>query len=214
MKSPGPKILICDDHQIVRKGLERILIDGGIADRIGEAENAIETMAAARREKWDVLILDINLGGRNGIEVLKEIHEQFPRLPVLMLSSYPEDQFALRAIRAGARGYLNKNLAAAVLIEAVQKLLAGGRFLSPEVAEQAIAAIQDPEGQPLHSLLSDREDQVLRLIGAGISVGKIATRLSLSVKTISTYRAILLQKLRLNDNAQLMRYAHEHGLDP
>jgi two-component system, NarL family, invasion response regulator UvrY len=212
MSARSLKVLISDDHELIREGLKRILLDGGIASAVGEAANAQEAMEAVRREKWDVVILDINLGGRNGIEVLKEIKAEFSRLPVLMLSMYPEEQFALRVIRAGASGYLNKNLAPRILVEAIRQVLAGGQYISPKVAEQLVNAVQQPDGQPLHATLSDREDQVLRLIAAGRTVGEIAVQLNLSVKTVSTYRTIVLRKLGLENNAQLMRYAHDHGL--
>jgi two-component system, NarL family, invasion response regulator UvrY len=206
------RVLISDDHELIREGLKRILLDGGLVSRIGEAADAAETMAAVRRERWSIVILDINLGGRNGVEVLKEIKAEFPQLRVLMLSSYPEEQFALRVIRAGAAGYLNKNLAARVLVEAVQRVMAGGQYISPKVAEQLVNAVQQPAEQPLHAALSDREDQVLRLIASGHTVGQIAVQLNLSVKTVSTYRTIVLRKLGLENNAQLMRYAQEQGL--
>jgi DNA-binding NarL/FixJ family response regulator len=204
--------LISDDHELIREGLKRILLDGGVASHIGEAADAAETMAAVRREKWSIVILDINLGGRNGVEVLKEIKAEFPSQRVLVLSSYPEEQFALRVIRAGAAGYLNKNLASRVLVEAVQRVMAGGQYISPKVAEQLVNAVQQPAGRPLHAALSNREDQVLRKIAAGHTVGEIAAQLNLSVKTVSTYRTIVLQKLGLENNAQLMRYAQDHGL--
>lgn len=213
MSLTSVKVLISDDHELIREGLKRILVDGGKASHVGEASSASEAMAAVRREKWDVVILDINLGGRSGMDVLKEIKTEFPRLPVLMLSTYPEEQFALRAIRAGASGYLNKNLASRVLVEAIRQVLAGGQYISPKVAEQLVNAVKQPAGQSLHATLSDREDQVLRLIGIGKTVGEIAVQLHLSVKTVSTYRAIILRKLGLENNAQLMRYAQEHGLE-
>jgi DNA-binding NarL/FixJ family response regulator len=207
------KILVCDDHALIREGLKRILFNGGIAGLVGEAANALQAMDEVRREKWSIIILDINLGGRNGMDVLKEIKAEFPKLPVLMLSNYPDEQFALRAIRAGANGYLNKNLAARVMIEAIQQVMEGGQYISPKVAEQLFNAVQHPGLQPLHHKLSDRENQLLRLIGAGRTVGEIARRLNLSVKTVSTYRTITLRKLDLKNNAQLMRYAQENELD-
>jgi DNA-binding NarL/FixJ family response regulator len=206
------KILVCDDHELIREGLKRILLDTGKAGRIGEASNAEEALVAVRRETWDIVILDINLGGRSGMDVLKEIKAEFPRLPVLILSIYPEEQFALRMIRAGANGYLNKNLAARVLLKAIRQVLAEGHYISPKVAEQLVTAVKQPAGQPLHAMLSDREDQVLRLIAAGRAVGEIAAQLNLSVKTVSTYRSIVLRKLGMKNNAQLMRYAHDHEL--
>ena len=213
MNSQNLKILICDDHALIREGLKRVLLDTNKASRVGEASRAEEVMAAVRRDLWDVVILDINLGGRGGMEVLKEIKADFPRLPVLMLSMYPEEQFALRVFRAGANGYLNKNLATKVLIEAIRQVLTDGQYISAKVAEQLLNAVKQPDGQPLHAMLSDREDQVLRLIGAGRTVGDIASQLNLSVKTVSTYRSIVLRKLSLENNAQLMRYVQQHGLD-
>ena len=212
MSVSGLSILISDDHALIREGLKRILLDGGIARQVGEAADAAETMTAVRREKWSIVILDINLGGRNGVEVLKEIKAEFPSQRVLMLSSYPEEQFALRVIRAGASGYLNKNLAARTLVEAIHEVIAGRRYVSAKVAEQLFEAVQRPADRPLHTTLSDREDQVLRLIAAGHTVGEIARQLDLSVKTVSTYRTLVLRKLSLTNNAQLMRYAQDHGL--
>jgi DNA-binding NarL/FixJ family response regulator len=207
------KVLICDDHELIREGLKRILLDTGKAARVGEVSQAEAAIAVVRREPWDIVILDINLGRRSGMDVLKEIRAEFPRLPVLVLSVYPEEQFALRVIRAGANGYLNKNLATKVLIEAIRQVLAEGQYLSPKVAAQLLNAVKQPAGQPLHAMLSDREDQVLRLIAAGRTVGEIAAQLDLSVKTVSTYRSIVLRKLGMENNAQLMRYAQEHELD-
>lgn len=206
------KVLICDDHELIREGLKRILLDTGKADRVGEVATAEEAVAAVQREVWDIVILDINLGRRSGLDVLKELKAEFPRLPVLILSVYPEEQFALRVIRAGANGYLNKNLATKVLIEAIRQVIAGGQYISPKVAEQLLNAVKQPAGQPLHAALSDREDEVLRLIAVGRTVGEIARQLDLSVKTVSTYRSIVLRKLGMENNAQLMRYAQEHKL--
>jgi DNA-binding NarL/FixJ family response regulator len=207
------KVLICDDHELIRDGLKRVLLDTGKASHVGEASRGEEALAAVRREPWDIVILDINLTGRGGMEILKEIKTDFPRLPVLMLSMYPEEQFALRVFRAGANGYLNKNLATKMLLEAIRQVLTEGQYVSPKVAEQLLKAVKQPDGQPLHAMLSDREDQVLRLIGRGQTVGEIAAQLNLSVKTVSTYRSIVLRKLGLENNAQLMRYAQQHGLE-
>jgi two-component system invasion response regulator UvrY len=209
---PNLKVLICDDHALIREGLKRILLDTGKAVRVGEVSNADEAIAAMQREPWDIVILDINLGGRSGMDVLKAIRGDFPRLPVLILSIYPEEQFAVRLIRAGANGYLNKNLATKVLLKAIREVLTNGQYISAKVAEQLVSAVKQPAGQPLHAALSDREDQVLRLIAAGRTVGEIAVQLNLSVKTVSTYRSIVLRKLGMENNAQLMRYAQQHEL--
>jgi DNA-binding NarL/FixJ family response regulator len=208
------RVLICDDHELIREGLKRVLLDQRTAYRIGEVHDAPAALEAARREEWDVVILDINLGGRNGLEVLRDLKTEFASLPVLMLSNYPEEQFALRAIRAGASGYINKSLASRVLLDAIARVVAGGRYIGPAVAEQLANALLQPANQPLHAALSDREDQVFRLIASGRTVGEIAAQLHLSVKTVSTYRAIVLRKLSLKHNAQLMRYAQDHGLTP
>jgi two-component system invasion response regulator UvrY len=212
MNSRNLKVLICDDHELIREGLKRVLLDSGKASRVGEAAHAEDAIAAVRREPWDIVILDINLGGRSGLDVLKELKADFPRLPVLILSTYPEEQFALRVFRAGANGYLNKNLATSSLLEAIRRVLTEGQYVSAKVAEQLVNAVKQPDGQPLHAMLSDREDQVLRLIGIGRTVGEIAEQLALSVKTVSTYRSIVLRKLGLENNAQLIKYAQEHGL--
>lgn len=212
MSSKSLKVLICDDHELIREGLKRILLDSGKASRVGEVARAEDVMTTVRREPWDIVILDISLGDRSGLEVLKEVKADFPRLPVLVLSMYPEEQFALRVFRAGANGYLNKNLATSALLEAIRQVLASGQYVSAKVAEQLVNAVKQPDGQPLHAMLSDREDQVLRLIGAGRTVGQIAQQLELSVKTVSTYRSIVLRKLGLENNAQLMKYTQEHGL--
>jgi DNA-binding NarL/FixJ family response regulator len=212
VRPPRWRILICDDHGLIRAGLKRIVDEGGMAGLVGEAANAPDAMTALRRERWHLVVLDINLGGRNGLEVLDEIAAEFPKLPVLVLSNYPEDQFAVRAIRAGARGYLNKNQSTHLLLRAIREVMAGKPFFSANVTAQLIAAVRQPGDRPAHDRLSDREDQVLRQIGAGRTVGEIAARLRLSVKTVSTYRAIVLRKLGLANNAQLMRFTLEHGL--
>ncbi len=212
MTAVGINVLIADDHALIREGLKRILLDGKIARHIGEAAGAPEAVAAARERAWDLVILDVNLGGGSGLDVLKDLTAHQPRVPVLMLSMYPEEQFAVRAIRAGAAGYLNKNQAPVALLDAVRKVLAGGRYVSDKVAEQLISAVKQPVGKAPHEALSLREDQVLRLIGSGRTVSEIAALLNLSVKTVSTYRARILEKLAIRNNAQIILYAHEHGL--
>ena len=212
MDPASKKILIADDHELIREGLKRILLDGKIAQTVGEAQGAQQTADMVRREKWDLIILDLNLAGRSGLEVLKDVKREFPRLPVLVLSMYPEEQFALRVIRAGADGYLNKNSASPALLKAIRRVLSGEPYISDKVAEQLFNATARTGAAPAHTALSDREDQVLRLIAAGRTVGEIAGQLSLSVKTVSTYRTNILHKLSLANNAQLMRYAQEHGL--
>lgn len=212
MSQPGLNILIADDHELIREGLKRILLEAGQVRRIGEAPDGPQALEMARRDKWDIAILDINLPFRNGLEVLKDIKAEQPALPVLMLSMYPEEQFGVRAVRAGADGYVTKATAQRVLIEAIRIILAGGKYVSPMVADKLMAAGNRAGDKPSHEILSDREDQVFRLIASGRTVGEIAAELRLSVKTVSTYRAHILQKLGLENNAQLMRYAADHGL--
>ncbi len=212
MSSSQIRVLLCDDHELVREGLKRILLETGTVKSIGDASNAAEALEAVRKAKWDIVILDINLGARTGLEVLKEIKAEYPQLPVLVLSIYPEEQFALRVIREGASGYLNKNLAGRTLVEAIKKVTSGGKFVSEKVAEQLMHAVAHPTGQPRYAALSTREDQVMRRIAAGETVGEIAKTLNLSVRTVSTYRTLVLKKLGLKNNAQIMRYAHEHRL--
>jgi DNA-binding NarL/FixJ family response regulator len=206
------KVLVADDHELIRFGLRRLLLESGAAPQIGEASTAAQTLDLVRRERWNLVILDLNLPGRSGMEVLKEIKAEFPALPVLILSTYPEEEFAVRAIRAGAAGYLHKGVASQVMAEAIRQVLDTGQFINAKVAEQLVKAVKHPLEQPLHAALSDREDQVLRQIAEGRTVSEIAAGLSLSIKTVSTYRSIVLRKLGLENNAQLMRYALEHHL--
>ena len=171
-------------------------------------------MDLVRRREWDAVILDIGLPGRGGLDVLKDIKQEAPRLPVLILSMHPEEQYAVRAIRAGAAGYLTKEAAPEKLVDAVRKVVSGGRYISPELAERLATALTMDATRPLHASLSDREFAVLRLIASGQTVGDIADRLSLSVKTVSTYRARILEKMRLKNNAELMQYVlTNHLLD-
>lgn len=206
------RILIADDHDLIREGLKRILLARGFARRIGEASNAAEAIALAQAEPWDVVVLDINLPGRSGLDALKEIKAGRPSLPVLVLSMYPEEQFGLRVIRAGADGYVTKAMAPDVIVDAISSLVGGEKYITPGIAVKLADAVVAPRGGDPHEALSDREDQVFRRIAAGVTVGEIASELHLSVKTVSTYRANVLRKLGLANNAQVMRYAHDNGL--
>lgn len=219
---PGPggervsrrlRILIVDDHPIVRQGLRQALADAEIGE-IVEAATPHEALDLVRQRAWDAVVLDIGLPGRGGLEVLKDIKHDVPRLPVLILSMHSEEQYAVRAIRAGAAGYLTKEAAPAKLVDAIHKIVSGGRYISPELAERLATELTVDAVRPLHTSLSDREFDVLRLIASGQTVGHIAIRLSLSVKTVSTYRARILEKMHLKNNAELMRYAlTNHLLD-
>lgn len=210
------RILLVDDHAILRQGLKQILAEGFVDAAFGEAESAAQALSLLHHGPWDVLILDINLPGRNGFEVLTVAQRAYPVLPVLVLSSTPEDQLGLRCLRAGAAGYVNKQTAPERLVDAVRQVLAGERYLSPELAQQMAVELTRPgAGRARHDLLSARELQVARLSAQGRSVKQIAEELSLSAKTISTFRGRVFEKLKLHNDAELALYAREHGLiDP
>jgi two-component system, NarL family, invasion response regulator UvrY len=205
------KILIVDDHAIFRDGLKRILSDEFEAAIFGDASNATEALDRVWKEKWDLVLLDITMHGRTGLDVLKEIRKSASDLPVLILSGHPEEQYAVRVLRAGAAGYLTKESASYELCKAVKKLLGGGKYISASLAEQLAAEIQSPQGD-LHETLSNREYQVMLLIAAGKVPKEIGSELSLSAKTISTYRSRILEKLKLRNNAEIMRYVVERKL--
>ena len=206
------RILIADDHAVVRRGLKQILADALPHSRIGEAAHASEVLREVRGGEWDLVVLDLSLGGRSGLDVLKDIKAHSSRLPVLILSVHPEDQYAARAIKAGASGYLTKETAPEVLVAAIRKVLRGGRYVSAAFAEKLAADLGRESDRPAHENLSDREDQVLRLIAAGRSSQEIGEILGVSVKTVSTYRARVSEKLGVRGTAELVRYALEHGL--
>lgn len=206
------KILIADDHAVVRSGIKQILADAFKKASFGEASNGQEALERVWHEHWDAVVLDVTMPGRNGLDVLKEIKQAKPTLPVVMLSMHPEDQFAVRLLKAGASGYMNKESAPSELVGAVRKAMAGGRYVSPALAEKMTEFIgMDVQALP-HERLSDREFLILRLIASGKPVSIIARELSLSEKTVSTYRARLLQKMGLHNNAELVHYAFQHQL--
>jgi two-component system, NarL family, invasion response regulator UvrY len=206
------RILLADDHAVVRSGVRQILADDFKQAVFGEARNAQEALDLVWKENWDVVVLDITLPGRSGLEVLREIRKSKPKLPVLVLSMHPENQFAVRVLKRGASGYMTKESAPEELVGAIQKVLAGGRYVSASLAEKLAADLSSDAQKPAQELLSDREFQVLRLIASGKIVSEIAQELSLSVKTISTYRTRILEKMRLRNNAELMHYAMQHQL--
>ncbi len=205
-------ILIADDHTIVRRGLKQIVEEQADMAVTGEAQNAQEALQLARKRAGDVLVLDLSMPGRGGLEVLREVQELERPLPVLVLSMHPEDQFATRVLRAGAAGYLTKESAPEELVKAIRKVHSGGRYVSPELAEKLAAALQPGAERPLHEALTDREYQVLCRIASGKTVSQIALELCLSVKTISTYRTRILEKMGLSSNAELTRYAIQNQL--
>lgn len=189
-----------------------MLVEEGLCHVVVEAASAAAALAAVRRESWDLLILDVALPDKHGLQVLKEVKLLRPTLPVLMLSLYPEREFALRAIKAGASGYLTKDRMPSEVVAAVREVLAGRRYITPSLADHMANYLNLGQPAALHETLSDREMEVLRLIGQGKTVSAIAVEMALSVKTISTYRTRLLEKLRLRTTADLVRYAVEHHL--
>jgi two-component system invasion response regulator UvrY len=206
------RILVADDHAVVRRGVIQILTRDFAQAEFGEACNAQETLTRVWDEKWDVLILDISLPGRSGLEVLHDVKRTVPKLPILVLSMHPEDQFAVRLMKSGAAGYLTKESAPEELVEAVKKVLSGRPYISPALGEIMAAYLARSGPQSLHEQLSDREYQILRLIASGKTVGAIAQSLSLSVKTISTYRKRVLEKMGFKNNAELTHYAIQNRL--
>lgn len=206
------RILLADDHAVVRRGLRQILADEFKKSEFGEARNATEALELVWKEHWDIVVLDITMPGRSGLEVLREIKRSKPRLPVLVLSMHPENQFAVRVLKRGASGYMTKESAPDELVGAIRKIMAGGRYVSTSLAEKLATYLSSDNQKQPQEMLSDREFQVLRLIASGKMVGEIAKELSLSVKTISTYRARILEKMGLKNNAELMHYAMQHEL--
>jgi two-component system invasion response regulator UvrY len=206
------KILLADDHAVVRQGVKQIIAEAYPQAAFGEAQNAHELLKLIDSERWDIVVLDLTMPGGNGLESLKQIKHGHPQLPVLILSMFPEDQYAVRTIRAGAAGYLNKESAPEELVEAIRKVLRGGEYISEAVAEELVLHARQEDDQPLHKQLSDREYQVLCLIASGKEVKEISTELSLSAKTISTYRARLMEKMNMITNAELTYYAIKNGL--
>jgi DNA-binding NarL/FixJ family response regulator len=206
------RVFIVDDHAILRRGIRDILTDGEGIEVVGEAQDYNELRGKMRTVAIDVLLLDVNLPGKNGIDILKALREENPRLKVLMLSMYPEDQYAVRALKAGAFGYLNKASAPEQLLDAVAQIMAGRKFITPEIAQSlADNLARDSEELP-HTKLSDREFQTLCLMASGKRLADIALMLALSPKTVSVYRARILEKMGMTNNAELTHYALKHGL--
>jgi two-component system invasion response regulator UvrY len=211
---PFPPILLVDDHAVVRRGLRELLGEEFPSAEFGEAASGAEALAQISKRPWGLVILDVSLPGRDGIEILKEALALRPGVPIMMLSVHAEDQYAIRALRAGAAGYVTKETATEDLTAAVRKVLQGGKYVSPKLAEQMAAALATRDGTTRlpHEGLSDRELQVLRMLAVGKSVKEIGVDLSLSEKTISTYRARIIAKMNMRSNAELMRYALRAGL--
>jgi DNA-binding NarL/FixJ family response regulator len=207
------RIAIADDHAIVREGLKRIVAEAPELQVVDEAADGNEVMRIVREHDFEVLVLDLSMPGRSGMELIKLVKAEKPKLRILVLSMHQELQYAVRAIKSGASGYLTKESAPAQLVQAIRKIAGGGAFISAEVAEQlALGAMPGSEAAAPHESLSDREFEVFRLLVAGTSVTDIASRLKLSVKTVSTHKANLMQKIGLGNQSELVRYALRHGL--
>lgn len=206
------RLVIADDHAIVRQGLKKILDESSDMEIVAEHANGADALRWIRANDCDVVLLDIAMPGRSGIEVLKQLHEERPKLPILILSIYPEDQYAVRLIKAGAAGYLTKESAPEIVMDAVRRVAAGKKYINPAVAEMLANEFCTQEGKLPHETLSDREYQIFLLLASAGTVSEIADALSLSVKTVSTYRTRILEKMQLRNNAELMRYAVEKHL--
>ena len=206
------RILIVDDHFVVRQGLKLVLSEQFPTATFGEAADGNQALEAIWAEEWDVVLLDISMPGRGGLEALKDIKQSKPRLPVIILSMHPEDQFSIRMMKLGASAYIRKDSAGHELVDAVTAALNGQRYITPILAQKLALHVTNEENEALHESLSDREYQVMCLLASGKTVKEIGNDLSLSVKTISTYRTRILEKLNLRNNSQIMRYAVQRGL--
>lgn len=206
------KVLIADDHPVVRRGLRQILEQAGDMLVAGEAGTAEAVMQAVRAQRWNVVLLDISLPGENGIDLARQIRREQPEARLLILTAHSEEQYGVRAIKAGAAGFLCKESAPESLIEATRRVAAGGRYVSPTLAESLASVLAGDSSQHPHEQLSDRELEILKLLAAGKTVSGVALELALSVKTVSTYRTRILKKMNMKTNAELMHYAVRTGL--
>lgn len=206
------RILIADDHAIFREGLKHILSESPDVKVAAEARNGQEVLEKIWSEKYDMVLLDISMPGMSGLEVLKQLKIEKPKLPVLVLSMHPEEQYAVRVLRAGASGYLTKESAPDELITAIRKISQGRKYITASLAERLAFEMEIDSEKPLHEVLSDREYQVLRIIAAGKTIKQIAEELSLSIKTVSTYRGRIMEKMKMKTNAELMHYAIKHQI--
>jgi DNA-binding NarL/FixJ family response regulator len=205
-------ILIADDHAVVRRGLREILTDAHPGANFSEAGNGDEVLTRLGKAQISMLVLDINMPGRSGMDILRDVKHTFPRLPVIILSCQPEEQYAVRCLRAGAAAYINKESAPEELAMATKKIMSGGRYVSTSLAEKLIDNLDESAGKPLHESLSDREHEVMKMIAAGTPLTEIGERLHVSVKTISTYRSRIMEKMLMKSNAELTRYAMTQGM--
>ncbi len=205
-------ILIADDHAVVREGLKQILAELDDSVAIAEASNGQEVLEKIHQSRFDIILLDISMPGQNGLEILKQIKSEKPEISILILSMYPEEQYAIRALKAGASGYLTKESAPQELIQAIQRIASGRKYITPSLAEKLAYDFDKDYEKPLHESLSDREFQVMRLLAKGDSVKEIGVELFLSIKTVSTYRTRILEKMELNNNAEIIHYAIRNKL--
>ncbi len=206
------RILIADDHAIIRKGLKQILVEEyptAFIDEVGDAEAVLKK---ALKSEWDIIISDLSMPGRSGLDVVRDIKQNFPKIPVLILSIHPEEQYGVRVLKAGAAGYLSKEAAADELINAVKRVLLGRKYISPSIAEKMAEELDRDSDKPPHELLSDREFHVFKLLAEGKGISEIAESLSLGITTVSTYRGRIISKMKLKTNADLTRYALENHL--
>jgi len=206
------KVLLADDHALLRGSLKQLLDDTGFVQVVAQAGEYSEIMKAMTSHSVDLAILDISMPGKNGVDIVKILKDKYPALKILMLSMHPEDQYAVRCLKAGASGYLTKNTAPEKLVDAIQVIAAGRKYITPELAESLASHLTEDSEKPLHASLSDREFQTIRMIAAGKKLSEIADELSLSPKTVSVYRARILEKMRMKTNGELTRYALENGL--
>ncbi|MFZ3136936.1 MAG: response regulator transcription factor [Thermodesulfovibrionales bacterium] len=206
------KIFIADDHAIVRKGLKQIISETPDMIVSEEADNGLEALDKISENNYDVILLDISMPGKNGLEILRLVRKKKPKLPVLMLSVHPEEQYAVRSLRAGASGYLTKESAPDELIAAIRTISKGGKFVNASLAEKLISELEIYVERPSHETLSDREYQVMCMSAMGKTLKEIAQELSLSIQTVSTYRTRILEKMNMNSIAEVIRYAVKHGL--
>lgn len=206
------KILIADDHAVVRKGLIQILKKSPDLAVKAEASSGAEALEMVSREKWDAVVLDLSMPGMSGMDALKQMHTLFPRLPILVLSVHPEDQYGIRVLKAGASGYLTKDAAPEELVNALLKVCRGGKYVSPSLAERLALSFGMDGELPRHETLSDREYEVLRLLGSGLTISQAAEKMCLSVKTVSTYRSRILEKMQMGTTAEIIHYAIHEGI--
>ncbi|HTN73482.1 MAG TPA: response regulator transcription factor [Methylomirabilota bacterium] len=206
------RVLIADDHPLFRAGLKETLAKESDVDFVGEADNGHKALELARKQRWDVVVLDITMPGKGGEEVLQELRRERPKLPILVLSAHPEDQLALRLLKAGAAGYLTKDQAPKVLLAAIRKILRGGKYISESLAEKAVQQMSSGTAKALHESLSDREYQIMRMIASGKTIEEIGKELFLSVSTVRTYRARVFEKMNMKSATELVRYALENKL--